>query len=161
MLYKFSPLLFFLLFLNCKEKEKMSPAKLSQLYGQWRIDRSSNINEYLVLNSNKTFKYENMGEGIKSFSNGKWEIVNDTLILNSIMPKECFYTSRFGSYCNRTDIIIEEKIIYTIEDCQPHIIEKFFKTFYHTKFTIKKDSLLYVETNKNCSNKLDKIKLYR
>ena len=147
-------------FNSCKKKEIDSIIQ-DKIIGNWKIKNNEYDKEYLEINSDNTFYYKGVGHLNESFAKGRWKVVNDSLVLNSITPKECLYVVNFGTYCEHANIVIEEKINTTFDDCEPQTISKLYKAFNDTRFILKKDTMFYVEVNKNCSNKLNKIKLYR
>lgn len=113
------------------------------------------------LNADKTFTYKSLGHTAESFSFGKWEIINDTLILNSVMPKECYYVLSFEGKCKSSHILMDELIYKTILECESPAPNNFFIEFKNSKFVIKKDSLVHKITHKNCEEVPYKIILHR
>ncbi|MDF2832773.1 hypothetical protein [Chryseobacterium indoltheticum] len=149
----------FLILFSCK---KNNPADVSQLYGLWKIKSDSmGTKESLNLNTDKTFTYKSSGHIAESFSFGKWEVVKDTLILNSVMPKECYYVLSFGGKCKSSHLFTDELIRKTILECESPALNNFFIEFENSKIIITKDSLVYKITHKNCKEVPYEITLYR
>lgn len=93
---------------SCK---KNNAVDVSQLYGLWKIKSNPmETRESLNLNTDKTFTYKSSGHIAESFSFGKWEVVKDTLILNSVMPKECYYVLSFDEKCKSSHLLTDELI---------------------------------------------------
>ena len=134
---------------------------LKLIVGNWNIKRDVYAKGSLTINENMTFKFSEMGHLSESSSSGTWEIKKDTLILSSTMPKECLYVLKFGPSCENKNIVIEDLIETTVENCEPKSYTKFYTKFWTEKFIIKKDSLIYIITNKNCTKKQTDYKIFR
>jgi hypothetical protein len=99
---------------------------------------------YLKINSDHTFEYRDAGCQWRCNSFGKWKVMNDTLILNSIPSKECQFTNGFGNNF-RAPIKGEDfKLETTIKDCKPDERNGEYVKFINDKFYIKNDTLEYV-----------------
>lgn len=118
---------FSIIFLTLFSCNKNNPIDASQLYGLWKIKNDSmETRESLNLNTDKTFTYKSSGHIAESFSFGKWEIEEeDTLILNSIMPKECYYVFSFDGKCQSSHLLMDELIQKTINECEPPALINF------------------------------------
>lgn len=76
-------------------------------------------------------------------SNGKWKVINDTLILNSVPSKDCQILVGFGN--NMEDISKKDYVRkLTIKDCTPNESDGAYINFINDKFYIKNDTLEYV-----------------
>ncbi|MCX8532472.1 hypothetical protein [Chryseobacterium luquanense] len=117
--------------------------------------------EVLIFNTDKTFTYKSVGHIAESFSHGNWNIREDSLILNSIMPNECFYVFPFIEKCKSSHALTDELIYKTNLECESPASNKFFIEFKNSKFLIKKDSLIHFLANKNCEEVPEKIILHR
>ncbi|MBW8358170.1 MAG: hypothetical protein K0M63_00025, partial [Weeksellaceae bacterium] len=152
--------LYFTLFLGCESKNGEEELAKKTI-GNWNVERDVYTKGSLVLNTNKTFQFSEEGHLSETHSNGTWNIKNDTLILNSLMPTECLYVNNFSPYCEDKYIVTKEKIETTIENCEPKKIGKFYTKFSNEKFVIKKDTLIYVNENKNCANEQFPYKIFK
>ncbi|MFL9832839.1 hypothetical protein [Chryseobacterium terrae] len=155
-------LYFFIIFLALFSCKKNNAVDISQIYGLWKTKSGATYTkESFNLNADKTFTYKSSGHISESFSFGKWEVVKDTLILNSVMPKECYYLLSFDGKCESSHIIKDELIYKTIDECESPVPNNFFIEFKSSKFIITKDSLVHKITHKNCEEIPYKITLYR
>ena len=103
----------------------------------------------LKFNPNFTFNYSAAGCEWRSFSKGKWNVIGDTIELNSISSDTCYNMFpfaeciKFGAYANK-------KIPTTVPNCTAETGED-FTLFRKEKFYLKKDSLVYIQKpNSNC-----------
>lgn len=153
---------FTLLFVTLFSCEKNRLFHVSQIYGEWKIKSGvMETGEVLIFNTDKTFTYKSVYHITEFFSQGNWKIKEDTLILNSIMPHECFYLLSFGGKCKSSDVLTDELIYKTNLECESPASNKFFIEFKNSKFLIKKDSLIHIPANKNCDEVPEKIILHR
>ena len=120
--------------------------------------RSSPFMAKLTINKNKTFEYRG-GACTSSFgAKGIWRVENDTIILNSIKPKECMWKHDFGLFCLTFEEMkaanIEEDN-KTIKDCEPKS-EDSYENFENEKFYFRNDTLIHKNDEKdkmkNCPN---------
>lgn len=109
--------------------------------------RTYPFNAKLIIKKDNTFEY--IGDACTSSfgAKGIWKIENDTIILNSIKPKECMYKIDFGLICEK----LTDNESKTIKDCEPNG-EEFYENFENEKFYFRNDTLIH----KNDQN--DKIK---
>ena len=93
---------------------------------------------YLNIKSDSTFEYKNSGCQWSSNSFGTWEIIKDTLILNSISSKECQYVNGFGNNLQipKKGEDFERKT--TINNCIPEERNGLYIKFTNDKFLFKK-----------------------
>lgn len=144
---------------SCKKNTSFDMCKIC---GEWNIKSDAmETGEILIFNTDNNFTYKSVGHITESFSQGNWKIKENTLILNSIMPKECFYTLSFGGKCKSSHLLKDELIDKTISECEPSALNKFYVEFKNSKFLIKEDSLIYQTTNKSCEGVPEKIILHR
>lgn len=92
----------------------------------------------MTIKDDQTFEYFETGCLSQSFSNGIWEINNDTLTLNSSIPNECFYKDDFS--LNEENL---EDLQTTLKDCEPKENTEFFTEFKNSTFIVTQDSLIY------------------
>lgn len=148
-------ILLFVIFCGCQsdKQTKNVPDKISEnlINGNWNESNSDALLKIFVLN-NKNFAFQSNMESISLFANGTWNIQNDTLYLNSKMPTECLYVEKFGPNCRNPNLLIEEKIETTVEDCMPIEIKRYFMKFSNEKFIIRNDSLIHIPNCKNAEN---------
>ena len=103
----------------------------------------------LKIRSNKTFEYIAGACTSKSFSEGNWEIENDTIILNSLKPKKCYYLWDFEFNCEKLPKKGETFIIKkSIKNCNPNS-EEDYVIFENAKFYIKDTILIFNPKMKN------------
>lgn len=104
----------------------------------------------LIIKKDNTFDYSG-GACTSSFgAKGIWRIENDTIILNSIKPKECLWTHKFGKNCTTREEIIAERDNKTIKNCEPNEDES-YEIFENEKFYIRNDTLIHKnDENENC-----------
>ena len=95
------------------------------------------IDGYLKINSANTFEYVRYTCISQSKSKGKWQILNDTLILNSITPNGCYFIENFKIEPPK-DTITLIPMLKSKKDCQPNIGYVILK---NEKFYLK-DTLL-------------------
>ena len=150
-------LLFATIFVGC-QSDKID---FKLFGGNWKIERDVYRKGALIINQDRTFKFSDIGHLSESYSSCTWKIKKDTLVLSSTMPQECLYVHKFAPFCPNKNIIIEEKIETTIENCEPKNYTKFYSKFLREKFILKKDSLIYIVTNKNCDKKHTDYRIFR
>ncbi|MEN2436604.1 hypothetical protein AAH994_14400 [Weeksellaceae bacterium A-14] len=134
---------------------------MKKIVNNWNIKRDAYAKGNLILNENRTFQFTEKSHLSETFSSGNWKIENDTIFLNSKMPKECLYVNNFKPYCEDKYVVFKEKIETTIENCEPKNFTKFYTAFQNEKFIFKNDSLIYINPNKNCANNQYNYKLYK
>ena len=147
--------LIFLIFIGCqndKQSKNMRENMREKLVeGNWKNFVQNEISTEITILKNGNYIYQSNAELI-FFSNGDWNIKNDTLYLNSIMPKECFFVSNFGPSCRNPNMIIEELIETTVENCKPLTWNKYFTKFSNEKFILRNDTLTHIPKCKNVEN---------
>ena len=151
---KFLLLIFIIAFSSCK-KDNPKIEENSKFVKVWfDTVRSSPFMAKLIMNKNKTFEYRG-GACTSSFeAKGIWRIENDTIILNSIKPKECKWKRDFGLFCLTFEEMRAGNIEQdnkTIKGCEPKSDDS-YEIFKNEKFYIQNDTLIH----KNDEN--DKIK---
>jgi len=109
--------------------------------------RSYPFKAKLTINKNKTFEYRGGACTSRFGAKGIWKIENDTIILNSIKPKECMWKHDFGLICEK----LTDNDYKTIKDCEPKG-EDSYENFENEKFYFRNDTLIH----KNDEN--DKLK---
>ena len=98
---------------------------------------------HLKIKTDHTFEYRDTGCQWRCNAYGNWEVVNDTLILNSIPSKKCQNLSGFGNNMeNPTKKGFIRKT--TIKNCNPEERDGEYINFINDKFYIKNDTLEYV-----------------
>lgn len=117
-----------LLFLSCKKTDKFE--------NKWY-----SLISKLKINNDKTFEFERFNSISSSISKGKWEVIDDTLVLNSFKNKGCFFYENYV-------IQPSNKIIKSNKNCQPN---QGYVNFRNEKFYIK-DSVLIYKTEINRDN---------
>ena len=152
--------LLFLTSIGCqKDRQSTSVSKnLSRelVQGNWKNFVQNEIYSEIIIMKSGNFNYTNNSE-LLSFSNGTWNVKRDTLYLNSVIPHECFFVSKFGPICRNPNILIEELIETTIENCEPSHENKYFIKFLNEKFIIRNDTLIHIP---KCQN-VEDIKFYK
>lgn len=104
----------------------------------------------LKINKNNTFEFSSGACSYRSISEGTWELKNDTIILNSSKPKECFYLCEYGTICKTVEEInIRRDRKKSIKDCDADL-EFEYELFSNEKFYLKNDTLVHVKQNKQC-----------
>ena len=153
--YKLLLCLFVVLLICCNRNE-------SKFIGIWNIKTRMPYSAKLILNENHTFSYKG-GACLSLFeSNGNWKIVNDTLILKSKLPNECFHTSKFGYICYEIKDSLKIRNQTTIPNCKPKKTGYTFINFLDDKFVLKKDFLVYlIDKYDNCADDNNKFLISR
>lgn len=107
----------------------------------------------LEINKDHTFKFTGGACTASFHSYGNWIEKNDTLILNSILPKECFQINEFGKMCYSKEEIEKIRFTKTIADCEPKN-DNSFENFKDEKFYLRNDSLVLKKDKKEkCTEK--------
>ncbi|GAB3723050.1 hypothetical protein [Flavobacterium koreense] len=149
-LYSIVSVLF--LFSSCKKTEIEQPQKDESLkFVKTWFDtvRMIPMSERLEIKQNKTFKYVLGACTSGSWSEGNWNLKNDTIILNSFKPKECIYLSDYGALCSTIEEMRKYPPESSIKNCKPNS-EDSYEMFVNEKFYIKNDTLVHVKQNKKC-----------
>jgi len=113
--------------------------------------RSYPLTSKLIINKNNTFEYRG-GACTSSFgAKGIWKIENDTIILNSIKPKECKWKHDFGLFCltyeemKSSNFALDNK---TIKGCEPQGDDS-YEHFENDKFYFRNDTLIHKNDEKD------------
>lgn len=105
----------------------------------------------LKIKKNNTFEFFSGACTYRSISKGTWIIKNDTIILNSSQPKDCFYMCEYGTICKTIEEINKRRDRKkSIKDCNADI-EFEYELFSNEKFYLKNDTLVHVKQNKQCA----------
>ncbi|MEO5777594.1 MAG: hypothetical protein ABIQ27_11875 [Flavobacterium sp.] len=146
---RFLLLLTIICFLNSckKEEEKVLVNKNSKFIKEWE-SRKSFIphKDYLKIKPDHTFELYGGACTVSYNSNGKWEIRNDTLILNSFSSRDCQVLMEFGNTIEKPLQSYIRKT--TLKDCNPGESDGIYFNFVNEKFYLKNDTLEYVTTVK-------------
>lgn len=155
-------LLIFILALSSCKKDNPKIEENSKFVKVWfDTVRSYPFMAKLIINKNKTFEYRG-GACTSSFgAKGIWRIENDTIILNSIKPKECMWKVDFGLLCltpaemragNEND---DNK---TIKGCEPQG-EDSYENFENEKFYFRNDTLIHKNDENDKMKNCPKLKI--
>lgn len=145
-----------ILFWNCnqtKNSEKINNIlNKNQFVGQWKsLKRPFPFSSVLTINDDSTFYY-NFGACTSSgFSNGKWVIKTDTIILTSFEVDACLYIeTHFETECLPVIDIEENEDLedqVTISDkCQPEFFE-YYVIFNEERLIIENNKLKHIPKN--------------
>lgn len=123
-----------ILLLSCRnDKNKILENKFE--YKWYSLDGN------LTIKNDKTFEFNRFTCISQSISKGYWKILNDTLILNSYDPKDCYFKEDFIIFPPNTKKHYPRK---TIKNCKPNIGYVKFK---NEKFHIKDSILIYINSS--------------
>lgn len=125
-----------------------------------RFVRTWHDTEYIIpghstlnINSNFTFNYKAAGCQWRCFSKGKWNVIGDTIELNSIVSDTCYNMFPFAE-CLKFGAYVNKKTPTTIRNCTAEN-DMEFTIFNREKFYLKNDSLVYIQkTNSNCTDSI-------
>ena len=144
-IFLFLSLLSILCFFNsCKKEEKKVVAdKDAKFIREWQskkivIPHTS----YIKIKPDHTFEFKDAGCQWRCNSFGKWKVINDTLILNSIPSKECQGLGGFGNNMEDPSKKEYERKV-TVPGCKPDERNGVYVNFQNDKFYIKNDTLEY------------------
>ncbi len=149
----FLTLTILLILLSSCNKSSSKKEEISKFVRTWfDTVQGMPLKEKLIIKENKTFEFSSRACQDGSKSNGIWKLENDTIILNSIKPKECLFQHRFG-FC----LIIGDKSYFennkTIRGCEPSGRNSSYEIFENEKFIIKNDTLIHInKKNAPCPN---------
>jgi len=149
---------------NTHQKENTNDDLINnEFLGEWySVERIIPFGAVLTIDTDYSFIYEG-GACLSSFgSKGNWTLNNDTLILNSIEPEECYYISDFGGNCIliTIDDTTSFKREISIKDCVPDNIDYDYIIFKNEKFIIKDSVLTYItQPDTICNIKNDFIRI--
>jgi len=151
------PLIFLtLIFINCSQESRNKFKRKEYFIRDWKVNRYPYSNATLSIYANHEFKYSETGHLSENYSEGIWNINNDTLTLNSLQPNECLFIDDFS--LNASDNVDEMKM--TIKNCEPKPNSKVFTEFSNAKFLIKKDSLHYLNLNPEYQKQYGNYKIF-
>ena len=136
---------------SCKKHEPKIEENAKFVKVWFDTVKSTPFTAKLIIKKDSTFEYTG-GACTSSFgSKGIWRIENDTLILNSIYPKECMWKHDFGLICEK----LASDDYKTIKGCDPKD-ERAYEHFENDKFYFRNDTLIHKndENDKmeNCPN---------
>ncbi|MBZ4037151.1 hypothetical protein K6T82_20495 [Flavobacterium sp. 17A] len=134
---------FFLL--SCKKENKEQKSVFVKTWYDTEMDIPYMAR--LEINKDHTFKFVGGACTTSFHSDGNWIEKNDTLILNSVLPKECFQIHEFGKMCYSKEEIEKIRFTKTIADCEPKN-EDSFENFKDEKFYLRNDSLVLKKDRK-------------
>lgn len=145
------------LFLSCTNKKDII-AMESKFIHTWESKKAIIPHmDNLTIKPDHTFEFYG-GACMSNYNSaGKWKVVNDTLILNSIPSKECQGLSGFG---NNLEDPTKKGFVrkFTFKNCQPDESNGEYINFINDKFYIKSDTLEYIANFKLPFN--DRIAFY-
>lgn len=127
-------LLVILLLLSCRNNK-------NKILGNNFENKWYSIDGNLTLKNDKTFEFNRFSCVSHSISKGYWKITNDTLILNSYVPKDCYFKEDFIIYPPKTK---KHYRLKTIKNCEPNTGYVKFK---NEKFHIKDSTLIYLNSS--------------
>ena len=144
----FPILIFFILFGSCKKNQEVK--EINKFVNSWKATKKPiPFSGILKIKKNQTFEYFAGACTSTSFSNGKWEIRNDTIILNSFMPNKCCLIWEFEYNCDK---ILKKGEPFsfrkTIKDCEPTLEEDYIE-FDNVQFYLKDTILVHKRKFKN------------
>ena len=148
--------IFILFAFGCSKVENNKFETTESFIRDWKVVRYPYSNATLTLLNNNEFKYEETGHITELYSEGIWNKKGDTLMINSLRPNKCLYVDDFS--LNNEDTF--EAMVTTINNCLPEPNAKMFTEFSNEKFIIKKDSLIYLNLNKDYKQKYGNYKIY-
>lgn len=105
-----SLLLLTILLTSCGEKVKPMKIETSNFIKSWYDTiQGYPYESELKIKQNNTFEYLSGACTYRSLSEGTWEIKDDTLILNSIPARDCFYLTEYGTLCKTKEEIVKKR----------------------------------------------------
>jgi hypothetical protein len=120
--------------------------------GEWySVKRPYPFGATLEIGLNHNFIYEGGACDYHFMSKGEWLLKDDTLILNSFEPKECYFISEFGVKCTiiTSDFTPPERKT-SMKGCKPNT-EREYILFKNEKFIIEDSLLTHIQkTNTFC-----------
>ena len=133
-----------------KQKEQLNENKNSEFVKIW-FDTIKEVpfTEKLEIKQNRTFKLIGGACTARWWSEGSWNLKNDTIILNSFKPKRCVYLTEYAAMCRTIEEIRKNGRDVSIKDCTPDSDDD-YKMFINEKFYLRNDTLIHVKQNKKC-----------
>ena len=156
--------IFFLFLQSCCNKN--NDKNVSNFLGKWHsVERDYPFSAVLLIDSDYNFRYFGGACVVRFSSNGNWMLNNDTLILNSVKPEECYYLRNFVNCLPPLKIIDEfgsiiddfdsnDSVKYndidmvSMQDCVPESIN-YYVLFENEKFVIKDSALIHIQNPNN------------
>ena len=133
-----------------KQKEQVNENQNSEFVKTWfDTIRGIPFTEKLEIKQNRTFKLIGGACTAGWWSEGSWNLKNDTIILNSIKPKKCVYLREYAAMCRTIEEIRKNDRKISIKDCTPDSDDD-YEMFINEKFYIRNDTLIHVKQNKKC-----------
>ena len=132
----FKIFVFTFLFFACKNNSKVESNFENKFIGIWYSANAS-----LKIESDSTFLYTRFICVSSSTSYGKWTVKKDTLILNNVEPKGCYFYERWIINSLITNDTLNKK---RPKNCNPNIGFVFIK---NEKFNLVKHDLKYLARN--------------
>lgn len=109
------------------------------------------VSAKLVINKDSTFEFISHSCQSVSFSNGKWDVENQTIILSSNTIGTCYYVSNF--YNKKALPFDTVKRYTTIKNCTPEN-DSVYVIFEQEQFFIEEDTLHYIIKNDKSEEKI-------
>ena len=142
----------FLLLQNCCNNKNESKSIHNNLkmsdnksLGEWySVDNRCPFEAVLTIDSNYNFTYAGGGCVWRLHSKGRWIINEDTLILNSADPEECYYIGNFSDFGKIITLDDTLKVVTSIAGCTPKLPDEYI-IFDNEKFIIKDSALIYTQ----------------
>ncbi|MHC0443037.1 hypothetical protein [Flavobacterium sp. 3-210] len=151
MKYKEFCFLLFMCLISCKKTENPPNKFLGTWYDtEYIVPGKSSIK----INADSTFNYRGAGCDWTVFSNGKWQMIEDSIELSSIKIDTCYVITPFVD-CTFFDRKGKAPLpLLTMPNCEPDQ-GKSFCLFTKEIFYIKNDSLFYkIKPQSKCSDTL-------
>lgn len=158
-----------ILLLSCTGKNKKHEGFSAHLEILQTVDSTVISRALLVLQTDHHFAYneKDLEIGTNLFSTGTWYIKQDTIILKTDPIEDCYYVKKSLSFqcdnLNNMDpgIVIKpySKPLTTVTDCVPETFATAYADLTDEKFVIKKDYLIYIKRENDCSKYFHDIKL--
>ena len=141
--------------INCCKKEKeIEPNVENKFTNIWY-----SLNSNLIITENNKFEYIRFDCVSKSTSNGKWEIKNDTIILNSFESNGCYFYEKFEIEPPKPNEKFENyENKKSKKDCVPN---QGFVIFKNEKFYLKNSNLVFKSKSKNSYFKKNPIYIFK
>ena len=138
----------FLIVTSCTEKTE-TPIR-NKYIAEWHSTKKATpYSATLTINYDHTFDFSSGACMSFSYSKGKWQIENDTIILNSFKPKDCCFLIVFGGNCEKYGKAGENlKFKKSFEDCDLET-EDTYDVFENTKFYLKNGELVFIKSKVN------------
>jgi hypothetical protein len=136
--------------LGCNNKTNEQANENSEFVRTWfDTVRTHPFSEKLDIMQNRTFKLTGGACTAGWSGEGSWKLKNDTIILNSLKPKECVYLNEYAAMCRTIEEIRKYGRETSIKGCRPDS-DNDYEMLINEKFYIKNDTLIHVKQNKKC-----------